>query len=186
MQQTIALLLAYKYLIIAPLAIFEGPILAVVCGFLATLGALNIFIVYGLLVFGDIIGDSMFYGLGRWGGPFIHKHGQRIGPTPEVIKKGHDFLQQKHRRAIVLSKVIHGAGIAGLVAAGSARIPYFTYIRMCLVVTFPQAAILSGLGLFFGSAYQQVGKYLDVYAAVVSVIVLGGVAFFIFKRIRFS
>src|SRR5450432_4605817 len=68
------LLTQYKYLLLFPLAIVEGPIIAVIAGFLCINGFLNLFIVYPIIVAGDLIGDTICYFLGLWGVPgFIKK-----------------------------------------------------------------------------------------------------------------
>jgi len=38
------------------------------------------------------------------------------------------------------------------------------------------------LGIFFGQAYEIIGKYFDYYAAIVSIFVLVILLFFIFKK----
>jgi membrane protein DedA with SNARE-associated domain len=58
----------YKYWLIFPIVIIEGPIIVVISGFLVYLGFLNAYITYIILVIGDSIGDSMYYAIGRYGG----------------------------------------------------------------------------------------------------------------------
>ena len=60
-------ILAYKYLILLPFSIIEGPFLAVICGFLVTTKILNPWIVLPIVIVGDIIGDSILYFVGRTG-----------------------------------------------------------------------------------------------------------------------
>ncbi|HUZ60693.1 MAG TPA: hypothetical protein VMU83_18125, partial [Hanamia sp.] len=67
METIFYLLLKFRYVILFPLAVVEGPILAVIAGFLCTEGYLNLFIVYTIIVLGDITGDTICYLFGRWG-----------------------------------------------------------------------------------------------------------------------
>ncbi|MBI5817085.1 MAG: VTT domain-containing protein [Candidatus Yonathbacteria bacterium] len=185
MEGTIALLLTYKYLILIPIAIVEGPIASVIAGFLVTLGFLNIFWVYVIIVLGDIVGDTALYYLGYGGKTILHKYGAFLGITPERLEQAKRYFEKKHQKAIILSKIIHGVGIAGLVTAGILRIPYRRYIKSCITVTIPQSAILLLAGVLFGHAYLQIGKYLDYFAATISVVVLTMVAFLIYKYGKF-
>jgi len=60
MDYAFSLLLTYKYLILIPLAVVEGPIITVIAGFLITLGYMNIFLVYLIVIAGDLAGDYFF------------------------------------------------------------------------------------------------------------------------------
>ena len=66
MEFLISSLSQYKYLILFPLAIIEGPIVTVIAGFLCSQAILEPFYVFPIIVIGDILGDSLYYGLGRW------------------------------------------------------------------------------------------------------------------------
>lgn len=185
MDGIITLLLTYKYLILVPIAIAEGPIASVIAGFLVTLGFLNIFLVYVIIVLGDIIGDTAFYYLGYGGKTILNKYGSFLGITQERLEQAKRYFETKHQKAIILSKIIHGVGIAGLVTAGILRIPYRRYIKSCITVTIPQSAVLVLTGVLFGHAYLQIGKYLDYFAATISVVALAIVAFLFYRYGKF-
>ena len=67
MDHIIYLLNEYKYMILFPLAIVEGPILAVIAGFLCMRGILNIWLVLPVIVLADMVSDSACFFLGRKG-----------------------------------------------------------------------------------------------------------------------
>lgn len=185
MERIITLLLTYKYFILLPIAIVEGPIATVIAGFLVTFGYLNVFLVYIIIILGDIIGDTILYYLGFKGKKLLNKYGSYLGITPESLERAKEYFDTKHQKAIILSKIIHGVGIAGLVTAGILRIPYRRYIKSCVIVTIPQSAFLLLIGILFGHAYLQIGKYLDYFAASISVVALGTVVFVIYKYGKF-
>ena len=175
----IFLITKYGYAILFPLAIIEGPIATIVAGFLVSLGLLNPFLVYAVIMLGDIIGDSLAYGLGRWGGGmFFSRIGPRIGVTPEKLEKVKRYFDAHGQRTITLSKIIHGIGLTGLVVAGMIRVPYRTYITICFLTTLVQAALFLGVGILFGHAYAQLNNYLNYFASV-TVIIGVLVAFFV-------
>src|SRR3989338_6363855 len=68
----IELLLTYKYLILIPLSIIEGPIVTVIAGFLVTLKFFNLFLIYIIMVAGDVVGDGIAYSFGYFGKRFLH------------------------------------------------------------------------------------------------------------------
>ena len=84
LSQILGWLIQYKYIVLFPIMVFEGPIITILAGFLSSLGYLNIFIAYGIVVMGDIVGDSLYYAAGRWSKQFIFtRWGRYIGVTTE-------------------------------------------------------------------------------------------------------
>src|ERR1035437_9192599 len=164
----IELLLTYKYFILVPLAIIEGPIITVICGFLVTLGVFNPFVVYIVMVVGDIVGDGLIYYIGYSGKKFSHF----FKISEEKLEKSKIFFEENHKKAIVTSELVHGIGFTGLIAAGASRVPYMRYFRTCALISVVQSFVMLILGIFFGHAYVLIGKYLNYYAAGVSVVAL--------------
>ncbi|MSU44714.1 hypothetical protein EXS45_00825 [Candidatus Nomurabacteria bacterium] len=162
----IELLLTYKYFIMILLAIVEGPIISVICGFFTTLGIFNIFLVFVVMVLGDIIGDAIFY--------FIGYSGERFLPyfkiTDEKLEKAKNYYKNNYKKAIIVSKLVYSIGSLGLVGAGASRVSYLKYFKICAIFSLIQSTIMLTIGIFFGGAYVVIGKYLNYYAALVSVI----------------
>jgi len=185
LENIICLLLKYKYVILFPLAIVEGPILAVIAGFLCMGGYLNLFIVYPIIVLGDIVGDTISYLFGRWGVPgFLKRIIKRLGLKPENMDRVRVYFDANPKKTISLSKITLGIGIAGIYLAGNARIPYNRFIRICLITSALQYLIYLGIGLLFGSAYKQISNYLDFFAAFSIVTLLSIILFYIVKSYR--
>jgi len=178
----IPLLLTYKYIILIPLAIIEGPIVTVVCGFLVTLKFFNPLAVYVVMVLGDIIGDAGIYYIGYSGKRFLKYF--RI--TEEKLEKAKQYFKDNHKKAIAMSKLVHGIGFTGLVAAGASHVPYQRYFKTCAIISIIQSFIMLMIGVLFGSAYTQIGKYLNYYAAFVSVLVLIVLLIIIIRKYKFN
>lgn len=155
------------YLLLFPIAVMEGPIVSVIAGFLVSVGIFNLFIVYAIIVVGDILGDAFWYLLGRYGGNWRYTEPLKrfFKLTPERIESTKERFQTHRYKMMLASKLIHGVGSAGLFTAGLVRVPYMTFAATCLTVTLAQAAFFVGLGYFFGEAYEVIGQYLDYVAA---------------------
>jgi membrane protein DedA with SNARE-associated domain len=182
MGKIFALLLAYRYPILILFAIFEGPITTVIAGFLVSTGLMNPFVVYAIVVASDVAGDALFYFIGYRGGGFLMKHGPHFGVTKEKMDRTIDYFKENHRKAITLSKLIHGIGSSGLIAAGSLKIPYRRYFETCFLMSVIQSAFFLILGIFFGGAYMQISKYLNYFAALISVAALVVAMLIFYKR----
>lgn len=174
----IKLLLTYKYIIIIPLAIAEGPIISVICGFLTTLNVFNPLVVYLVMVLGDITGDGIFYYIGHKGKKLF----RYFKINEEKIEKAKIYFENNHKKAIAGSKIMWGIGTAGLIAAGALHVPYKRYFKTCALYSLAQSFIMIMLGVFFGQAYEIIGKYFNYYSSIISVVALAAILFFIFMR----
>ena len=184
MASVLALLIQYKYLILFPIAVIEGPFTAIIVGFLASSNVFNIFLVYFVVVLGDMVGDSLYYFLGRLSGSSIIKHGGRLGITSEKIEVAKQYFADYHHRTLIISKLAYGVGISGLVAAGILKISYKKFIKTCLYIALIQSAFLISIGFLFGHAYLQIEKYLNTYAKIVLIVALILVGYFAFSKIK--
>jgi membrane protein DedA with SNARE-associated domain len=167
-----ALILAYRYWAILPFALFEAPLMSIVIGFFAATGFLNLFLAFGIVVAGDFIGDTALYIFGRWGRPIFAKIGLRLNFPPEHVQKVLAYFGSRDRRAIVISKLVHGVGFTGLVVAGSVRVPYRRFAATCICVTVLQSAALTGIGMLSGKAYGSFAHYLDYFNGAAAVLLL--------------
>lgn len=185
MASIYSLLLTYKYLILFPLSIVEGPIITVIAGVFVSMHNMNWFYVYGIVVLGDLIGDALVYMFGRFGGGLLKRHGSKFGISQDSLEKAKIYFDKHHHKAVVTSKLVHGIGVSGLAAAGLLKIPYLRFMRTCLMISLAQCAVFLVIGIVFGHAYQQIKQYLDYFAAIISSIVLivgGGVVFFVVRK----
>jgi membrane protein DedA with SNARE-associated domain len=182
MEEIIYLLTQYKYIILLPLAIIEGPIIAVIVGLLCTKGFFNPVYAYVVIVFGDLIGDSIVYALGRWGksGRF-KKITSWLGFTDYRMSQVRIFFEANPNKTISLSKIILGVGVAGIFMAGNVRIPYNKFIGICLATSALQYIVYIGIGLLFGQAYLQINQYLNYFASISILTVLAVLLFILIK-----
>jgi len=170
-QDIISWILAYKYVIIFPVTVFEGPIVTVIAGFLSAHGVLNIFIVYPIIVLGDLVGDLFYYSLGRWGrDSFIFSWLRFFGITDQRIERLEKHYEKHSGKTLVIGKITHGIGSIILIAAGVAKMPVGRLLWINLLGTLPKSLLFLLIGFYFGEAYKRIEAYLD-YTAKVTIIV---------------
>ncbi|MFA5991127.1 MAG: DedA family protein [Candidatus Doudnabacteria bacterium] len=173
-QYWLAKLLLYKYFIAFPLAIVEGPVLMVACGFLLRLGAFSFWPIYFALVLGDFVADIVWYFVGYYGArKFAIRWGKYFSITPEMLEKLEVLFEKHQDKILFLSKITMGFGfaLATLAAAGMARVPLKRYALFNFLGGFIWTAMLMAVGYFFGHLYTLIDKGFKA-AFVVFLIVL--------------
>jgi membrane protein DedA with SNARE-associated domain len=132
----------------------------------------------------DALGDWMYYALGRFGAPLVHRWGYYIGVSPARIEKARRYFFANHFKMVAASKLIHAGGVVGIVAAGTIKLPFTKWALQCLAISIFQTGILFVLGIFFGHAYDKIGQYLNYYAAGTAVLVLLGATYFLLRWLK--
>ena len=172
----------YKYVFIFLLAIPEGTILPLICGFLITTGFLHPIFTYVLIVLGDTVSDFIFYMLGKFSAPLAAYLYPKIGITEERIAYGAQQFESNCLRVIAMSKVMSSFGIVGLVAAGTLRVSYGKFLSSCMLVSLCRIGFLLALGFLFGRAYEHSGSYFNYYT--VGVVIAISFIFYICWRFK--
>lgn len=173
-----SLIAQYKYYILLPLMIIEGPIATVIAAFLSALNILNIYIVYALAVAGDVIGDIVYYLIGRLGRhSIIPRYGQHLGITEEKISYAEKHYKKHLKKTIFWGKVTQAPVLVVLVTAGIAKVDFKKFLLTVFFITLIKALVFSIIGFYFGRSYYLINKYLDrsimaVWIAILSAILL--------------
>jgi len=180
----IALIEHYGYTIIFPISVIEGPVITVIGGFLASLGHLNAYIAFLVLLFGDIVGDIMYYLMGRWGGkPFVRRWGKYFYLNEKNVGRMAEYFETKGFGQILLSKT-HAAGSAVLFAAGLGGMSLGRFAWYSFWASIPKTLALELVGYYGGASFEVVNKYLNTGAAVTTVIAVFGTAYWIHRKIQ--
>ncbi len=162
LTHTIQLILTYKYFILFPIAVIEGPAISIIAGVAVSLGYLNFVLAYLTIVAADLVGDSAYYAIGYYGHKhFINKWGRFIGLNPNRVKFIDKHFKKRAATILFLGKLTIVIGVAFLTAAGLARYPFKKFIFINLAATAIKSLFLLLVGYYFGRAFNQLSKYLD-------------------------
>lgn len=173
--EIIDILLAYKYAILLPLTIIEGPLVMMVAGFAIRLGGLEFWPTYVLVMIGDLLADIMWYCVGYfWGMPFVRKWGKYLSISEHKVETVERFFHRHSIKILVISKLTMGFGFAlvTLIAAGMVKIPFLKYLTLNLVGGFIWTAILMAIGYFFGNAYLSIDHVLGRISVIALFIII--------------
>ncbi len=172
MEHTLLLLSQYTYYILLPISIVEGPIITVIAAFLASQHILNIYIVYVIVILGDIIGDLSHYWLGRYGRyTILPKYGKYIGVTPYRLNKMEDhFSKKKIWKTIFFGKFTHAPNSIVLTMAGVAKVDIGKFVLVTTTATAIKSLIFILIGWYVGSSYELIAKYIDNFGYIMLVL----------------
>jgi len=166
-DQLAQLLIQYKYLILLPIVVVEGPIITVIAGFIVSLGYMNLLITYLVVVFGDVGGDIIYYAIGRWGREnFLERWGKYIGFPIEKVVPIEKHFEKHGARTLFIGKMAQGIGGIFLVAAGLVKMPFYKFVSANLIATFVKSLGLLLLGYFFGEAIDNINSALGIFTAI--------------------
>lgn len=185
LEQALHLLETYRYLLLFPITVVEGPIITMIAGSLAALGYMNFFIVWGVSVAGDLVGDTIYYAIGKWGRyRFIERWGGYVGLRKDRIARFEAHFKQHGGKTLLFGKFSHFIGAPILVAAGMVKMPYAPYIWFCTVATLPKTLLLTLIGFYFGSAYLMINRYFTYVGAGMIMLGIACIAvYFLAQRI---
>lgn len=133
-----------------------------IAGFLAAQGLMNIYLVYLVVMAGDLAGDVLYYALGRFGfKPMLERRGKLSGAFFMKVKALQAHFVRHSGKTLLFGKLAHGVGSILLTAAGASRVPFGKFIIFNIFGTILKSLILVLVGYYFGSAYARVNHYFD-------------------------
>jgi len=176
-EQLPQLLKFWGYPLMFLLMIVEGPIIAIVSAFLASLGYFNIAIVLGLSISGDIIGDMILYYIGYSGGPKILPKVQKfLGVQGSVLEKLKSQFHKNSERIIFYVKSTTGLSYITFITAGTLHMRFSKFLKNIILGGLIWSSFLVTVGYFFGYAAKQISQYIK-YAGIF--VFVGAVLFLI-------
>ena len=160
----------YKYQVIFPIAVIEGPIVTVITGILIARGQLSALPAFAIIFAADMISDPALYLLGRFGRHLLHKL-RFIKIPPARLEQLERQYAHSPWKTMAIGKLSYGLGSLFVVAAGASRMPLPKFLRYMGTVDAVKTSLLLVLGYFFGRAILRLRGYLQYYAIAVIVLV---------------
>lgn len=179
------LISTYRYWIIFPLMIVEGPIITIIAAFLASLGSFNVFIIYILALSGNVIADIGYYCVGKFGGKrFLVKYGKYIGVNLNKIELIENHYNKHLIKTIIVAKVTEVLIVPTLISAGIANTDFKKFLIVSFLSEIFKVLIIVLIGYYFGKFYLIIDSYYKDFVIVMFIIFVVIIAFLIHKRIK--
>lgn len=174
MNRFLILLMQYRYLALFPLAAFEGPIVSLIAGFLVHLGYISVLPAFGILILGDIIPDSAYFLLGRYGDQqkLVKKYGGRF----KIVRGGFEIAEKMWRdhprKTMFFSKLAYGLSIPFLISAGLVKMTYMKFLEYTVPATLFQYGVLMAVGYYLGKSFEKAVGYIQYGGILIAVVLI--------------
>lgn len=174
-EAVLALMQDHGLWLVGPMAIIEGPIVTVIAAYLAKLGYMTLLGVYLVCVLGDLIGDALYYWIGRSGPAILPERWlTKLGMTDARQMALQDHFAEKGGRTLLFGKFTHSTGLPIMLASGAARMNFTLYMWYNFIGSIPKTAVFVAIGWFLGSAYTAIDTWIfRVSLALVVVVAIG-------------
>lgn len=160
------MILKFKYLILFPLAAFEGPVITFIAGFLVSIGLFDLLPALIIILLGDFIPDIIFYFIGRWGS-YQERVAKYMKGNTKIISNGLGTIEKlwkEHpRKTMFFAKITYKAPIPFLISAGMVKMSFLKFISYTIPVTLLQCFALFFIGYYLGESYVLTQKYVSYW-----------------------
>jgi membrane protein DedA with SNARE-associated domain len=161
LARIVPILAQYGYAVILPIAVVEGPAMAMIAGALVAAGQMNGVAACVLLVIADLIGDAGYYGLGRFGhAPLLAAISKRLSLTPERLAPLERRFHDNDWKLLMIGKT-QALGSIILYFAGASRMSFARYMMLNVIGTVPKVVLFELVGYFLWRSVLQSTRYID-------------------------
>jgi len=175
---------AHPFLVVFPLAIFEGPIVTVLAAWLLRGSLWDLSAVFLICVAADLVGDAGLYWLGRKAHALNPRWRKRLGLREERLSKLVAHFDSHGGKTLTLGKLTHSVGFAVLLAAGASRMAFAPFMGWNLLATLPKTLFFILIGYSFGAAYSAVDSWIFRASVIILALAALGAAAWVLHRRR--
>ena len=140
-------------------------------------------IVAGLL--GTMVGSWVTYGIGRGGRlELLERHGGKLHVGPAPIERADRWFQRYGEPTVLFGRLVPVVRAFVSLPAGVAKMPLGRFTVLSLIGTTPWVVGLAYIGKALGSEWTNARKYFEYVDYAILIIIIVGIAYLIFRRVR--
>ena len=177
-----ALIQSYGYPLTFIGALFEGETILTLAGLAAHRGHLAWPALWVLAAAGGMLGDVIYFALGRRYGDDLLARWPRFAPA---IERVHRLVRRNPALAVIIVRFLYGVRIAGPVVIGSSKLAWSHYLALNAVGALLWSACWLTAGYALGAAAEQmVGNLAKVERELFLAVLVGAVIVGLFLKFR--
>ncbi|MDO5294583.1 MAG: DedA family protein [bacterium] len=177
-------LIAMFFLILLEYACFpvSSEIVLPFSGAVASIQHVSFLVIILVSVAAGLIGTSICYGIGRYGGvPLLEKIKRRFPSTEKGLNNSFDKFNKYGHIAVCIGRVIPICRTYIAFIAGAVKQPYSIFLTSSGVGITVWNIILIGLGYTLRENWGMVGTYYEEYKIIIMPVLIIGVVVLLFK-----
>jgi membrane protein DedA with SNARE-associated domain len=157
-------------------------------GFVASTGALNVYIVILAATLGAYLGTLPFYLLGRWGEEYVQKFLDKYGKYLFIDKKdvewAFDLFDKHGNKLILFGRLIPIVRSLISFPAGVAKMRFLVFSIYTMLGALIWNSMLVSAGYFLADNWDVVGEWVERYERVIIVFVVLVFTVYIIRGLR--
>ncbi len=158
-----------------------GDSLIFAAGTFASLGALNVHLLYILLAAAAILGDTANYWIGHFIGPRAFSGNIRF-LKKEYLDRTHEFYEKHGGKTIILARFIPIIRTFAPFVAGVGEMTYWKFISYNVIGGLSWVALFTYGGYFFGNLKFVKDNFSFVVLAIILISVMPGIVEYVKSR----
>ncbi len=185
METLLQYFIDYRYLVIFLGTFIEGEVVLIAGGFLVYEGHLDFTVLVLLATLAAIVGDNIFYWLGRsqrvgtrhpWAARLLNFIGEHR------LFKGEEFVRRHGGKSVFFIRFFYGLRYAGAMTAGLLGMEIGRFFFFNLIGSFIWAMIIGALGYVFGQSLEAIAKEVKLAEIGFLLVVAGLLAIYILNK----
>lgn len=121
---------------------------------------------------GSMLGASVLYGVGRWGGErrigdWLDRYGKFVLLSRDDLYKSRDWFKKHGTYAVLVARVIPGMRTFVSVPAGLALMPYARFVVLTGIGSALWNGALIGAGYYLGQNWDRVKDWIAPFGPIV-------------------
>ena len=170
------IILEYRYWILIPLSLIEGPVVAFIAGTLAAAGYFNMYFLATLFFVRDVGLDGIYYAIGHFGAKtaFVRRMLVKVGITADHLEQVRILWERRPGWTMFIGKLSYGIASAFIVVAGTVKMTLLTFFKYGSIVAVLQYGTLLFAGYYLGASFGGNAaeiinnvQYVVAFAAIV-------------------
>lgn len=161
-----------SYFILFLLFVWEGPVVNYVAAFASSLGIFNVFIIFALAVLGNVVGDLIYYFIGKIGKKTVMDRYVKKSLKADKIKRIEQYLKDNPGKTIAVIKITPWLPTPGFILAGAMSMPLGIFIFYSFLISIATVTIITLLGFYSGALFAQIFNYFKYSAIVIAMLVV--------------
>ena len=154
-------------------------------GYLVSTGQMNLWLVALAGAIGCVLGSIVAYYAGAWGGrPFIEKYGKYILISHHDLNLADRWFQRHGDITIFLGRLLPVIRTFIAFPAGIARMNLLRFNLYTFVGSYIWSLGLAWIGMKLGEHWNTLGVYFHRFDAVIGVVLLAGVIWYIRRHLK--